>query len=156
VRVFRLVDEAYADTAFTGEGARLFGGRWNSPGTPMIYTAESLSLAQLELLVHLEAEEALSRYWRYFVVEIAPSHVLEVEDFAGIADSPDFWTALDSTRSMGDRWAIERTSVALTVPSVVTPGERNVLLNPRHPDYASSVTLGPPQRLTFDGRLIRG
>jgi RES domain-containing protein len=139
--------------AFTGEGARLFGGRWNSPGTPMIYTAESLSLAQLELLVHLEAEEALLRYWRYFVVEIAPIHVLAVEDFAGIADSPDFWTALDSTRSMGDRWVAERTSVALTVPSVVTPGERNVLLNPHHPDYESSVTVGPPQRLAFDGRL---
>ncbi len=155
MRVFRLVDEAYADTAFTGEGARLFGGRWNSPGTPMIYTSASLSLAQLELLVHLEAEEALSHYWRYFVVEIAPSHVLAVEDFAGIVDSPDFWTALDSTRSMGDRWVAERASVGLIVPSGVTPGERNVLLNPHHPDYASSVTVGSPQHLAFDRRLVK-
>ena len=155
MRVFRLVDEAYADTAFTGEGARLFGGRWNAPGTPMIYTAASLSLAQLELLVHLEAEEALLRYWCYIVVEIAPSRLLAVEDFAGIADPLSLWAALDSTRPIGDRWVADRASVGLTVPSVVTPGERNVLMNPHHPEYASSVTVGPPQRLAFDRRLIK-
>jgi len=50
---FRLVDEDYLESAFSGDGARLYGGRWNAPGVAMVYTAQSLSLAQLELLVHL-------------------------------------------------------------------------------------------------------
>nr|MBP8283232.1 RES domain-containing protein [Chromatiaceae bacterium] len=72
MRCFRLVDEDYLEAAFSGEGARLYGGRWNSPGVAVVYTAQSLSLAQLELLVHLEAEAVLRGHWRYFAVDVAP------------------------------------------------------------------------------------
>jgi RES domain-containing protein len=79
LKCFRLVDEDYLESAFSGDGARLYGGRWNAPGVAMVYTAQSLSLAQLELLVHLEADDVLRRHWRYFAVEVAPQAILACE-----------------------------------------------------------------------------
>ena len=155
MRVFRLIDEDFADTAFTGEGARLFGGRWNSPGTPVVYTASSLSLAQLELLVHLDAEDVLFRHWLYFPVNIDPAHVLSITEYAAIPEDYMVWPIPESTRRMGDRWITQQASVALTIPSALTPGELNLLLNPRHPAYSAAVSVTGPERLSFDVRLAR-
>ncbi len=155
LRVYRLVDEAFADTAFTGEGARLYGGRWNSPGTAVVYTAASLSLAQLELLVHIEYAEVLMRYWVYFPVEVDERSVLHVDDYAAVPANYARWPVPSESRRIGDRWATEGVSVGLSVPSVITPGEENLLLNPRHPDYATAVCIGNRQRFVFDRRLGR-
>ena len=62
VHAWRIVKRKYAKTAFSGEGARVFGGRWNSPGFPVVYTAGSHSLAALEMLVHLDSCELLNQY----------------------------------------------------------------------------------------------
>ena len=61
---WRLVHARYVAHAFDGEGARLYGGRWNSPGRPAVYTAGSLALAALEVLVHMQSRKALSNYWK--------------------------------------------------------------------------------------------
>ena len=60
IRAWRIVQMRFADRAFEGERARLFGGRWNRRGTPIIYTAESLSLATLEILVNLDSATTLA------------------------------------------------------------------------------------------------
>ncbi len=153
LRVFRLVDEAFADTAFTGEGARRYGGRWNSPGIAVIYTAASLSLAQLELLVHIENADVLMRYWLYFPVEVDERAVLHVRDYAELPANHARWPGPSETRRIGDRWAAEEASVGLSVPSVITPGEGNLLLNPWHSDYATAVRIGHRERFVFDRRL---
>ncbi|WP_295387028.1 RES family NAD+ phosphorylase [uncultured Thiodictyon sp.] len=155
MRWFRLVDEAFAGSAFTGEGARLYGGRWNSPGVAMVYTAQSLSLAQLELLVHLEAEDVLRRHWRWFAVEVMPEAILECESWADLPPDYAAWPAPASTRALGDRWVAASASVALSVPSAITPGERTLLLNPAHPDYATAVVVGDAMRLTLDRRFVK-
>ena len=155
MRCYRLVDETYRSTAFSGEGARRYGGRWNSPGLAMIYTARTLSLAQLELLVHLDARDVLLGHWRYFTVDVYNDAVLALDTWNEIPADFGAWPAPASTRAIGDRWITESASVALSVPSVVTPGEYNLLLNPAHPDYHAVVAIGGPRTLTLDSRLVK-
>ena len=156
MKCFRLVDEDYLESAFSGDGGRLYGGRWNVPGVAVVYTAQSLSLAQLELLVHLEADDVLRRHWRYFAVEVDPRAILACETWAGLPPDYAAWPAPASTRALGERWIAESVSVGLSVPSAVTPGEHNILLNPAHPEYAAAVGLDAPQLLRLDRRLVKG
>jgi len=145
----------YVEEAFTGFGAGLHGGRWNSQGTAMIYTAANLSLAQLEVLVNLEAESVMAAHWVYFEVLLEERGVLALEDYMEVPEDLFRFPLPASTRRIGDQWVGGTRSVALSVPSVLTPGERNFLLNPRHPDYASVLQVGQPHPLSFDLRLIK-
>lgn len=147
---WRIVKAKHAATAFDGEGARLFGGRWNSPGTPLVYLAESRSLALLEVLVHLAGEAVLASYVR-FSVEFEDQQCLELdpnllpEDWRG---SP----ALVALQHIGDEWAKEGRSLLLAVPSAIVPEERLYLLNPRHPELGR-VEIGEPEPTHMDVRL---
>ncbi len=137
VTAWRIVKRKHAKSAFSGEDARLFGGRWNSPGVPLIYTAESQSLATLEMLVHLDAPELLEKYI-LFKVAIEASLVIDVDP----AELPKNWKARSSTstcRALGDKWAGARVSVALRVPSAIVLSEHNFLINPLHPDFSRIV-----------------
>jgi RES domain-containing protein len=150
--VWRIVKSKHAKSAFNGEGARLHGGRWNRPGTPMIYTAESQSLALLELLVHLESAELLSHY-------VLARATLDAGLIAGLDRQllPRNWRAHPTParlQQIGDAWAAGASSVALRVPSTLLPDENVVLLNPRHPEFRR-VTVGEPQRFRLDPRLVR-
>ena len=145
----------YAEAAFTGFGAGLHGGRWNSPGTAMIYTAANLSLAQLEVLVNLEAESGMTAYWVYFEVLLEERGILALEDYTDVPEDLFLFPLPASTRRIGDQWVEGGHSVGLSVPSVLTPGERNLLLNPGHPDYAPMVHVGQPYPLSFDPRLVK-
>ena len=122
----------------------------------MVYMAQSLSLAQLELLVHQEADAVLRRHWRYFAVEVDPQAVIACEAWAGLPPDYAAWPAPASTRALGGRWIAESVSVGLSVPSAVTPGEHNILLNPAHPEYAAAVVVGAPRPLRLDRRLVKG
>ena len=151
IPAFRIVQHRFASSAFSGEGARLYGGRWNHPGTRMIYLAGSVSLAQLELLVHLESDEILRQRYILLPVQI-PERAIHI---LSKADLPADWraeTAPPSTRHLGDRWVRAGAHLCLRVPSVVVPQESNYLLNPDHPEF-STLTIGPPQELRFDPRL---
>lgn len=120
-----------------GEGARLYGGRWNSPGTPVVYAATRLSLALLEQLVHLDPAR-LPVALRAFAIDLPEEAVVETASIA--ADDPV------ACRRFGDSWAASLRSAAAIVPSAVVPAvlhpdetateEYNVLLNPRHPAAA--------------------
>ena len=152
---FRLVDEAFVDSAMSGEGARLYGGRWNSPGIAVVYAAQSLSLAMLELLVHLEAETVLRGHWRYLEVEVSPEAIRACESWMELPGDYAAWPVPAATRAVGDRLVAEAVSVGLSVPSVITPGERNLLLNPAHPEYAVAVRVGKDRGLRLDPRLVK-
>ncbi|MDQ3747676.1 MAG: RES domain-containing protein [Acidobacteriota bacterium] len=138
---------------FDGEGAFLFGGRWNSRGTRILYTAGSLSLAALEMLVHLNDEEILLSY-SFATAEFNESLILPVEEFRAL---PENWSdsppPLDIQR-IGDEWANSRASVVLKVPTSVLPVEFNYLINKEHPEF-SKVKFGKPQTFTFDERLYK-
>lgn len=153
IRAYRITRAKYAANAFDGEGARQFGGRWNSPGTPMVYTSSSLSLATLELLVHLEDLDILRDLYVVIAVEFPESLVRTVEE----ATLPTGWNSAQidaSTQQVGDRWISSSASAVLRVPSAVTPGEVNYLIHPRHPDI-DQVVIGEPIGFAMDSRLIR-
>lgn len=148
---FRLVKTRYADTAFSGEGARLYGGRWNSRGQRVSYAADSISLAALELLVHLRAEEILGAY-TLFRVALEDSQIMTLAYEA----LPKEWQAEPAPRSaalIGDAWVAEAPSIALRVPSVIVHEEYNVLLNPNHPDYTRLTSQATSRPFQFDQRL---
>lgn len=152
IPAYRLCKTRHLGTAFSGEGARLNGGRWNSPGLAVVYAASSLSLATLEVLVHLEDPEALARMFSWVPVEI-PEDCVEYLDVAKLAAG---WNADEAgiiSRSAGDAWLRAARSAVLAVPSVVTPVEWNFLLNPAHPRF-SDIRIGQPVSFKPDPRLL--
>jgi RES domain-containing protein len=146
---WRITKQKYARTAFRGDGARIYGGRWNRPGTTMIYTAQSQSLAVLEMLVHLDSPDLLMKYI-FFQVSIHPSFV---EDLS-VSRLPRNWKEDPipaRVQATGDDWVAGAASAVVRVPSALVPGESNFLLNPQHPDFRK-LRIGPFQ---YDPRLGR-
>ncbi|MGH9484609.1 MAG: RES family NAD+ phosphorylase [Terriglobales bacterium] len=150
IRAFRIADRRFP--IFDGAGARLLGGRWSSPGRAVIYASETFAGAVLEVLVHAN----LGRLPKtHALVEIAIPDSIGVEVVAAAMvprwDGPD---ALAS-RSFGDRWLLQQRTAVLLVPSAVTGGrERNLLLNPAHPEFAR-IQASQPQIVAWDERLLR-
>lgn len=146
MRLWRLTKLEHAP-GLDGEGARLWGGRWNSPGLPMVYTASSLSLAALEVLVHLPP--AMRRKGG-----LPPLVAVAIDVPDGQISEPGLGVDQDEqfTRAVGDGWLKQSASLGMTVPSRVISLELNVLLNPRHPAMAK-VTVALTQPFTFDDRL---
>jgi len=151
VWVWRLVPRRHADDPWSGEGARLYGGRWNAVGVPALYTSEHRSLAALEVLVHLNGTDPTSTY-KLLSYELEEGMI----DHLPKAELPDDWRQeppSPSTAAWGSRWAREKRSLALAVPSAVMPEEKNIILNPSHPDR-HKVKLGKPADFVFDPRLF--
>lgn len=149
--VWRLTTARFAKSAFSGEGARLYGGRWNRKGVPMVYTASSQSLAMLEMLVQDEPLRA-----RYVMIEVRLPKVVTMERIE-VEELPSDWRELavrEKLQAIGTEWARKRTSAVLAVPSVVIPAETNYLLNPLHRGFRR-IRIGRPQRFETDLRLIR-
>jgi RES domain-containing protein len=150
MKAYRIVKRAHAAQAFTGEGARLYGGRWNRPGTPMVYSAHTRALAALESLAHFGGAERRLRFVT-FEIEIPDKLVLQLDR----ATLPRGWRSDEpspGTQEIGSRWQREGRSVALAVPSVIVPEESCVLLNPHHADTAH-VMISYPVEFHFDERL---
>lgn len=152
VRAWRLVRPARGSRteAFSGAGARLFGGRWNSIGVPLVYTSSTLSLAALETLTHAD-RESIARDWVAFELFVPEELVLELRD----EDLPADWRATPvspGARHVGDAWVAQAASAALSVPSAIVPVERNYLLNPAHADFGS-LEIREPRTFRFDGRI---
>lgn len=151
---YRICKTKYAQTAFDSEGAFRFGGRWNTRGTRVIYTAGNLALAALEMLVHLDDDEILLAY-SFVAAQIPAALILPVKDFHPLPKNWHAASALAVLQRIGDEWIHSHASVALEVPTAILPVENNYLLNPAHPAFAQ-VTLGKPQRFVFDQRLRQG
>ncbi|MDT0631455.1 RES family NAD+ phosphorylase [Rubrivirga litoralis] len=148
--VWRIVREKHAATAFSGVGAARAPGRFNSMGTPVVYTSDSYALAMLEVRVHV----ATFRGMRDRVAVSAEVDDDLVEALT-VADLPPDWQerpAPTSTQALGDAWVASGRSAVLRVPSVVVPEQTNYLLNPQHPDFGR-IRLGTPAALTVDPRL---
>lgn len=149
--VWRITTARFASTAFDGEGARLYGGRWNPKGREVVYTAESQSLALLELMVQDGPLRA-----RYVLIPAQlPQDMSETR--IAVEQLPPDWRTLgarDVLQAMSSEWLRAEKTAVLSVPSAVVPAERNYLLNPRHRDFVR-MELGEPQSLETDTRLLR-
>jgi RES domain-containing protein len=134
-----------------GEGARRAGGRWNEPGSAVVYTSSTLSLAALEYLVHVDIEDAPGDL---IAMRMEVPDDVPIEGVA--ADGlPDDWRREPrhpACVEIGERWLSEGRALALRVPSAVIPEEVNWLINPAHPD-ARRVPVLSTRRFAFDPRL---
>ena len=149
-RAWRLVKARHSATAFDGEGARRYGGRWNSPGTRLVYTSGTQALAALESLVHLNPPVA----FKFVAIPVEFDDAL-VEKFSP-SKLPADWTEEPpppSTQQIGDDWVRNARSAVLELPSVIIRSEPNFLLNPAHPDFLR-LALGTPVPFSFDPRLL--
>lgn len=149
---WRIVKRRFAERAFDGEGARLFGGRWNSPGVPVIYVSSTRALAVLEMAVHLDRATLLSSF-----VLVPCEFAARLATHVAGAQLPPQWRRnppLPDLARIGDGWVRSASSAVLAVPSAIIPEELNFLLNPAHPDFAE-ISIGQPHDFEFDRRLIR-
>lgn len=143
MRIFRL-HRSHRSVA-NYDGSLILGSRWNPAGVPMLYCSTALSLACLEVLVHLAPDQIPSDY--VFSTTVLPE-APEASGFRGdLSDEI-------STRRFGQFWAASERSLAVLVPSVIIPIESNVLLNPRHAAYHGLVWTAP-EPFSFDERLLK-
>jgi RES domain-containing protein len=155
IRVYRLNRKAYRDQAYSGLGASRSPGRWNLAGTPVVYTSATESLAFLELFVNLPTItlRSLDREYECIAADLT-SNIYTVN----LASLPHDWRNLSalphSTQVLGTQWMDELRHLVISVPSAVFPGERNYLINPRHPDFAAQCLVQPEQPIIPDPRIL--
>jgi RES domain-containing protein len=147
--VWRIVTTRFASTAFSGEGARRYGGRWNRKGVPMVYTSGSRSLAMLGMLV----QDTPLRAHYVLIPATVPAQVA-IEHQSPDELPPDWRdvAARERLQEIGSAWARESRSAVMAVPSAVVPAESNYLLNPLHPAFAR-IRIGRPEEFLTDPRL---
>jgi len=151
ITAWRIVKHRHRRVAFTGEGARRYGGRWNSKGVSVVYLAQSQSLAALEMLVHLDSGELL----KYYVAIPATfdARLVSHVDASSLRKNWRAYPAPKRLQKIGDAWVSAGKSAVLRIPSVIVPSESNFLLNPDHPDF-DKLRIGAPLRFRFDPRLV--
>ena len=150
VCAWRLVRANRAEHAFSGEGARLYGGRWNPPGLRATYLSGSRALAALEVLVH-EAERIPASAFLFFEARFPSEFVREIHpdeiagDWRGYPPKPN-------TTGVGEEWIRSQKTPVLRVPSILIPEEANYLINPEHP-RANEIEVRDPRPFRFDPRF---
>jgi RES domain-containing protein len=132
IAAYRIVKVRHARTAFSGDGARLAGGRWNRPGDAAVYASGSLALAAIETFVHL-GDDAMHINFIFFKVDIPDGVTIQ-----RCRRPPPNWRAEppeEESMRYGSTWLRLGRTAVLEVPSVIVPSEKNYLLNPHHADF---------------------
>ncbi len=149
--MYRITKEQYADD-LSGQGAYMYGGRWNKPGTYALYTSEARSLALLELLVHFNSQAALKHRYLFICLSIPENQVKTIgpsvlDGSSNLLNNERLW-------QITDNHFFEDKCLAIRVPSVIIPDEYNVIINPLHPDM-SKLKVIKKQPITIDQRLFQ-
>lgn len=147
---WRIVKRSFATGDFDGEGARRYGGRWNSPGRPVVYLGTTPAIAALEVLAHNARPKLLAVSFVIIEAQIPDGDVLELDPRA----LPERWSdPADTSHAavVGDAWLASGASLALRIPSAVLPVEKNLLVNVAHPRFRE-VRVGEPRPFAFDPR----
>lgn len=151
IRLWRVGHAQYP--LWSGEGAKLYGGRWSPKGYAVIYTCENYSLSILEILANLKAKAFPSNFIRS-EIEIPTGVTVERVDASTIPNW-DHPSDLRAPQDFGERWIRESRSLLLYVPSAVVEGlEWNVVINPNHPEFKRARSK-PPSAVRWDSRLLR-
>jgi RES domain-containing protein len=150
--VYRIAHQKYARD-LTGTGAKLAGGRWNSPGNRMLYTAGSISLAILEVAVHLSLEK-VPKGFKIIVLEIPDEYAHKSIDRRKLPINWSLSIHAPFTQNIGDVFLEKNEFLTLQVPSAIVPEEYNYLINPLHPAF-SLVKILDIRDMNFDSRLFK-
>jgi len=153
IQAYRLVKRKWASHAFDGQGAKRYGGRWNSKGRSCVYLTGSVALGLLEVMVHINDYTILQQY-TVFELQFEFSDLYRLSERFLPADWQSYPAPL-STADIGDQWLDKNESAVLAVPSVIVPHEYNYLLNPVHADFDGII--GNAKEIAFraDPRLAR-
>lgn len=152
MEVFRLAREKFA-SPLSGKGAAIKGARWNSVGVEMIYTAQNRSLAMAEVSVHFTLATLPEDY---MMITINIPDIIEINQIDE-GDLPDDWKEFPhpkSTQKIGLAFVLENKYCVLKIPSVVTQGDYNFLINPNHKDF-NKITILKIEKFPFDKRIFR-
>ncbi len=152
--VYRITKSEKRSKDISGTGAFNFGGRWNNPGTYMLYTSENSSLAYLENLVHFNPYNIPPNLF------ISKLEINISNDLIYILPDelyPKFWLEIEHVmnKNLGDKWMSEMQYLAIKVRSAVNTAEFNYLLNPLFPGYTDFVKVLSSDKLNLDLRLIK-
>jgi RES domain-containing protein len=153
VLAHRLCRERHAASPLDGEGARLFGGRWNPKNVPMVYAASSIALAAFESFVHFSSS-LLPLDYVHVALEIPDDVAMETWTSADLPAGWDDPIAPAALQELGREWTLAGRTAVLRLPSAVVSAEVNILINPRHVD-ATRIVARPPEPFRFDTRLIK-
>ncbi|MGB3004905.1 MAG: RES family NAD+ phosphorylase [Chitinophagaceae bacterium] len=151
MELYRITQEKYSGD-LSGNGAKLFGGRWNSEGFPALYTASSRSLALLETLAHTPAKMLGAKVYMLVTIYLPDSILAQEIEYKKLTtgwDAPDIRLF---TQKTGDNFLINKKDLLLSVPSVLIPEENNFVINPQHPDI-KKVKITNKRRIHFDKRV---
>jgi RES domain-containing protein len=151
MRIYRIADSRHP--VWSGTGAMLVGGRFNSPGRPVIYGALTFAGAMLEVLVHARIGK-VPRHHVCVTAEVPDGVSVERAAAAALPAGWDAHDAVAVARTFGDRWLEEGRTAILLVPSVVARAEWNALVNPAHPE-AGRIAVGAAEPVRWDARLFR-
>ncbi|HQU57198.1 MAG: RES family NAD+ phosphorylase [Chitinophagaceae bacterium] len=151
MEVYRIAQEKYAED-LSGNGARLYGGRWNSENIFALYVSSSRSLALLETLAHAPAKMLLYKNYQLVSLQIPEESIESVNP----ESLPAQWNQADSrkiTRIVGDRFLLGKNNFLLAVPSVIIPEEKNYVINPLHP-LSQKIKILHKRKIDFDNRVV--
>jgi RES domain-containing protein len=149
--IWRITSARFGLRAYDGEGARLYGGRWNPPGTAIAYGSWTLSLAAMEYFVHLEPDLAPPDLVAV-AADLPPHLPLETLKVEALPENWRSYPAPEPLQGLGTDWVRSARTAILQVPSAVIPHEMNVLINPAHPDF-SKLQIRKPEPFSFDPRM---
>lgn len=152
MQVFRLSRERYANE-LSGAGAAIKGGRWNSIGFELIYTAGNRSLAMAEVAVHFTMATLPDDYMMVTINIPADLVIQEISE----SDLPRNWNAFphpSSTQKLGDQFILQGRCCIAKIPSVVTKGDFNFLINPNHNDF-KKLSISETEKFPFDRRIFK-
>jgi RES domain-containing protein len=157
IEAYRISKEFNRAKAFSGQGAKDWGGRWNSKGVAAVYTAAHRSLSILEILVHIKggAGTGTGAISTPFYIYSISFDVALLEELP-ISSLPAGWNSeppMPASQSLGDAWVSASKSPVLAVPGVIVSEERNYVLNPNHPRFPK-IQIGSPVVCSFDPRLL--
>ncbi len=153
MEVYRITQEKFA-ADLTGNGARLYGGRWNSEGQNALYTASSRALALLETLAHTPIQILKEKKYKVVTLSVPDDALVEVIQLKKLKPDWDAWDLLYYTQKLGDLFLKKRDYLLLQVPSILVHEEMNYVLNPLHP-FMKEVKIIFERDLKFNERLLK-
>lgn len=156
MQLYRLTQKKFAEAPFNPQGAKLFGGRWNSKGTAALYFSASESLCVLEVFVHLNNDPDVIQQYDLYRIELPNELIIPLDH----ADLPSNWRAIpapEQTQGIGDQFlnAENPEFAALQVPSTISPRDRNYVVNPNHPRMPAILAKAEKLEFSFDQRIFR-
>lgn len=151
IKAWRIAKAKHQHQAFTGQGCQFASGRWHYQNVAIVYCSDTQALSALEVFVQLQ-EDGKHIKFVLFELYIPERAVLTIES---ITTLPARWRQQppgSGTKKIGSDWVRSGASAVLSVPSAITPSDRNFLLNPSHPD-CRTIEVGEPTPFNFDARL---